>query len=54
MFAEYFHSGYKKPAGSKGAGNSLAMQPARDYLWREFGERLHNSLRALRPRQKRG
>ena len=37
MIAEYLYSGYKKPAGSKGDGNSLATQTAQDYLWREFG-----------------
>ena len=32
MFADYLYSGYKKPAGSKGAGKSLAIQTAQDYM----------------------
>ena len=32
MFADYLYSGYKKPAVSKGAGKSLAIQTAQDYL----------------------
>ena len=28
MFADYLYSGHKKPAGSKGAGKSLAIQTA--------------------------
>ena len=31
-FADYLYNGYKKPAGSKGAGKSLAIQTAQDYL----------------------
>ena len=32
MFADFLYSGYKKLAGSKGAGKSLAIQTAQDYL----------------------
>ena len=54
MFADYLYSGYKSPAGSKGAGKSLAIQAAQDYMKTalQLAHEAHNGhpfLRCLNP-----